>query len=123
MAKEYARKFYSSQAWNNCREEYKKKVNYLCERCLAKGIYKHGDIVHHKIFISPNNINDPKITLDHDNLEYVCRDCHAEIHIAKKEAYREAYKAKKIFRYYKRSGRRYKISDDGKILTPPINEK
>ena len=48
--------------------------------CLAKGIYKPGEIVHHKIHLTPNNVNNPAVTLNWDNLQLVCRDCHAEIH-------------------------------------------
>jgi len=80
MSKDFARKFYSSQAWNNCREAYMNKVHHLCERCLAKGIYKPAEIVHHKIELTPDNIGNPRITLSHENLEAVCRECHAALH-------------------------------------------
>ena len=56
----------------------------LCERCWAKGIVRHGDTVHHKIHLTPANINDPEITLNPDNLELLCRDCHAEEHASEK---------------------------------------
>lgn len=80
MSKDFSRKFYSSQAWNNCRTAYMQTVHHLCERCLAKGIIRPADIVHHKIELTPENIGNPLITLDHNNLQAVCRDCHAEIH-------------------------------------------
>lgn len=80
MAREFAGNFYKTKVWKECRKAYIKSVGGLCERCWAKGIIKHGDIVHHKIHLSPENINDPSITLNPDNLELVCRDCHAEIH-------------------------------------------
>lgn len=76
----FANPFYKSNKWSWCRESYLKKVGYLCERCLAKGIYRPADIVHHKIFLTEDNINDPSITLNFDNLMAVCRDCHEEIH-------------------------------------------
>ena len=82
MSKEFARKFYSSQAWVNCRESYMNKVHHLCESCLAKGIYRPAEIVHHKIELTPENINNPRITLSHSNLKAVCRKCHSEIHEA-----------------------------------------
>lgn len=47
---------------------------------MKKGIYKPGDTVHHKIHLTPDNINDPEITLNYDNLMLLCRDCHAAIH-------------------------------------------
>lgn len=80
MAQEFAREFYSSEAWNKCRTAYKKMRGGLCERCLAKGLIEPGEIVHHKVHITPDNIDDPRITLSFDNLELVCRTCHAEEH-------------------------------------------
>lgn len=52
----------------------------LCEECLKKGLITPAEIVHHKIHLNGDNINDPNITLNWDNLEAVCRKCHAEIH-------------------------------------------
>lgn len=78
--KEYARSFYLSTAWRSCREAYAKSVGGLCERCLAKGMYVPGEIVHHKVHITPENINDESVTLSWDNLELVCRECHADEH-------------------------------------------
>lgn len=71
MAKEYAKKFYSSKAWRKCRNAYISTVHGLCEHCG-----KPGYIVDHIIEITPENINDPSITLDHDNLQYLCTPCH-----------------------------------------------
>lgn len=58
------------------------RSNGLCERCKARGIYKPGYIVHHKEYITPGNISNPNITLNLDNLEYVCEDCHNKEHKA-----------------------------------------
>ena len=80
MAKEFARKFYSSKAWQECRNEYMKRAHYLCENCLRKGIYKPAEIVHHIIEIDPITIERPEIALNFDNLEAVCRECHNEYH-------------------------------------------
>ena len=80
VAKEFARKFYSSKAWQECRNEYMKRAHYLCENCLRKGIYKPAEIVHHIIEIDPITIERPEIALNFDNLEAVCRACHDELH-------------------------------------------
>jgi len=80
MAKEYALSFYHSKSWLDCRDGYIKSVNGLCERCLSKGIMVPGKIVHHKTYITPNNVNDPNITLSWNNLEYLCQDCHNNEH-------------------------------------------
>ena len=86
--KDYARTFYSSKAWKNCRNEYRKSVGGLCERCLAKGLIVPGEIVHHKIHLTPENINNPAVALSWDNLELVCRECHEAIHSARQRRYK-----------------------------------
>lgn len=78
--KDYATSFYKSTAWEKTRVAYAKSVGGLCEPCYAKGIVRAGEIVHHKTHITPENIGDPNITLSWDNLQLVCRDCHAQIH-------------------------------------------
>lgn len=76
MAREFSRKFYKSKRWKSCRKSYIANVHGLCEECLRQGIYKPGVIMHHKITLTPENINNPYITLSHDNLEYLCIECH-----------------------------------------------
>ena len=78
--REFAESFYKSKTWQDCRAAYVKRVGGLCERCLARGMYVPGVIVHHKTHITPNNINDPAVTLNPDNLELLCRDCHGNEH-------------------------------------------
>lgn len=78
--KEYAKGFYKSAAWKDCRKKYAEYRRGLCERCLSRGIYKPGEIVHHVVHITPDNINDPAVTLSFRNLQLVCRECHAELH-------------------------------------------
>lgn len=78
--KDFARDFYNSEAWKSTRRAYAKSVGGLCERCEDNGKIKAGEIVHHKVWLTPENINDPTITLGWDNLMLVCRDCHAQIH-------------------------------------------
>ena len=52
----------------------------LCERCLARGLIRQGDEVHHKIRLTPENINDPNISLNWENLEMLCKECHEKEH-------------------------------------------
>lgn len=75
--REFARSFYLSKAWRNTREYIFARDMGLCVRCG-----KPGEIVHHKIHLTPENINNPDIALSADNLELLCRDCHALEHIA-----------------------------------------
>ena len=72
--------FYKTAAWVSCRNSYLKSVGGLCERCLAKGLIVPAEIIHHKIHLNENNINDPSVSLNFDNLEAVCRSCHGELH-------------------------------------------
>ncbi len=80
MAREFSRAFYHTKAWKHTREAYVRSVNGLCERCLEQGKYTKGEIVHHIEHLSPANIDNPAVTLGFDNLQLVCRDCHAELH-------------------------------------------
>ena len=80
MAREFARAFYKSKQWQNTRAAYIRSVDGLCENCLKHGIYKPGYIVHHKKHLTPYNIDNPHVSLDFSNLEYLCFDCHSREH-------------------------------------------
>lgn len=80
MAKEWARAFYDSAVWRRQREMYRRSVHGICEMCGQP-----GEIVHHKRELTPMTINDPKETLAFENLQLLCRDCHALVH-GKKDA-------------------------------------
>lgn len=41
---------------------------------------KPADVVHHKIPLNEENVNDPDISLNPDRLMALCYDCHAEVH-------------------------------------------
>ena len=88
MAKDYAKAFYNSDEWDACRKAYRASVGGLCERCMKKGIVKRGDVVHHKKRLDPENIKDPSVALNFDNLELLCADCHAEEHTRNARRYR-----------------------------------
>lgn len=74
--------FYKSRAWKGCRSEYL-RLHPLCEECLKNGIYTPASHVHHKIFLNNDNVNDPSVSLNFDNLEAVCMECHNRIHFSK----------------------------------------
>ena len=85
--KQFAEKFYKSQAWKDTRDAYSKSVGCLCEKCKKKGLIVPGEIVHHKVHLTPQNINDPNVTLNWKNLELLCRECHAIEHGARQRRY------------------------------------
>ena len=93
--KDFARSFYKSKRWQATREAYLRSVGGLCERCLKKGLYRPAVIVHHKVYITADNIHTPEVTLNWDNLEAVCRDCHEDEH--------------------RGDDRRYKVDDMGRV--------
>jgi hypothetical protein len=97
--KEYAKDFYQSAAWKRARQTVIKRANGLCERCKAAGQFVPGVIVHHKEYITPGNIHDASVTLNLDNLELVCEDCHNKEHKTKPNG-------------------RYRFGSDGRLLPP-----
>lgn len=92
LAKEFSKKFYKSKAWQKCRDGYIASVNGLCEECLKENKITPGYIVHHKVELTPDNINNPDITLNWDNLEYCCQDCHNKITFGEAKVIREGLK-------------------------------
>lgn len=85
MARQIDRSFYESPQWRRCKAEYLKKVNHLCERCLAKGIYEPAYIVHHKIYLTSENYGDPELMFGFENLEALCLACHNAEHKREKD--------------------------------------
>lgn len=75
MAKVWAIKFYGSTKWHQVRTAYMTHQHWQCERCE-----EGAEICHHKIYLTPSNINDPTITLAWGNLEALCRLCHEDEH-------------------------------------------
>ncbi|WP_209121522.1 HNH endonuclease [Alkalihalobacillus sp. BA299] len=80
----FAKQFYKSKAWRNCRDAYFISQHGLCERC-----HSPGKVVHHTVYLSPDNIHDPTISLNHDLLELLCATCHQHEHFKKEEVIRE----------------------------------
>lgn len=90
MAQDFAVKFYHSKAWKSTQATYMAMPidkpglgvcpPYMCERCFEQGRLVPAEIVHHKIWLTPSNIDDPDVALASSNLMRVCRQCHADIH-------------------------------------------
>ena len=73
--------FYTSRKWRTCRTSFAKAKGNLCEECLKRGIIEPGSKdqpleTHHKIPLTAENIRDPEITMNWDNLELLCKRCH-----------------------------------------------
>lgn len=96
--KDWTERFYSHKAWLQCRDSFiAKRIGIdggMCQRCRQR----LGYIVHHKIVLTPENIKDPEISLNHENLEFLCHQCHNEEH--------------DVFR----ASRRAVFDDDGNVI-------
>ena len=72
---EKCEKFYHSTIWRKTRAQFLNTKHYTCEMCGQVGY-----LVHHKIPLDDNNVDNPKISLDYNNLLCVCKSCHDKIH-------------------------------------------
>ena len=70
--------FYKSSAWQRARYAYGSSRDWICERCGRAGF-----IVHHRQHITPENVGDPSVTLNPENLEVLCQTCHNQEHFGK----------------------------------------
>lgn len=76
MAKNNAiRKFYKSDRWKVARAIKIASVNGLCEECG-----RVGNEVHHIIHLTPDNVSDPTISVNQENLKLLCNECHNKVH-------------------------------------------
>ena len=67
--------FYKSAAWQVARQIKYQEQDGRCERC------KHvGEEVHHKIRLNTSNVIDPLVSVNQENLELLCKDCHNKEH-------------------------------------------
>lgn len=78
---------YHCARWYKLRKLKKLEANGLCERCLKKGKYVVGEIVHHKEYITLENFNDDNVMYNLDNLELLCPTCHQLEHFSKDLGY------------------------------------
>ena len=67
--------FYHSTAWKRLSRAFLLSKNYICERCGQP-----AEIAHHRRYLTAENVLNPDISLNPDNLEALCRDCHNAEH-------------------------------------------
>jgi 5-methylcytosine-specific restriction endonuclease McrA len=68
---ERIKRFYKSKAWIQVRQAVRIQQRGICQSCG-----KAGWEVHHKIPLTLENVDDPNIALNPDNLELLCTACH-----------------------------------------------
>lgn len=82
IAQKFSEKFYKSTVWKICRNSYiSERINVdggLCEICHDVAGYE----VHHRIKLTKENITNPEVALNHNNLLYLCDKCHKREHFA-----------------------------------------
>jgi 5-methylcytosine-specific restriction endonuclease McrA len=61
--------------WQVARQIKYQEQNGKCERCG-----RVGEEVHHKIRLTVDNVKDPTVSINQDNLELLCKDCHNKEH-------------------------------------------
>lgn len=76
MARDFAKSFYNSSSWKRVRLIYLQSKHYICERCGSPNARQ----VHHKEYLTEENINNNNIALNFDNLECLCDICHQNEH-------------------------------------------
>lgn len=100
----FAEKFYKGGAWKRCRKAFVQwRVSVdggMCQFCQKE----LGKIVHHIEWLTPENIGNPDVTLNFDNLAFACDACHNRI--------KDPAKAKK----------RYRFDADGRMIVPPSGD-
>lgn len=104
VARDFAKPFYDSAAWQKCRAAFiagRVAIDGgMCQRCGQE----LGYIVHHLEWLTPENIMDPDVALNHENLEYVCHTCHNKIEQGEEEP-------------------RYRFTPNGQVEAyPPLRE-
>ena len=78
--KQFASVLYNTKKWQQMRRLVWRRDRGLCQECLKKGIIRQGEAVHHIVEITPDNVSDPNIALNPENLVTLCRQCHKAMH-------------------------------------------
>lgn len=68
-------RFYRSDTWKMARAIKIASAGGCCEKCGDVGIE-----VHHIIHLTPQNVSDPNISINQENLMLLCNACHNKEH-------------------------------------------
>lgn len=67
--------FYRSRAWRKLSKTFLLSKNYICERCGQP-----AEIAHHRRYLTARNVLNTDISLNPENLEALCQNCHNAEH-------------------------------------------
>lgn len=81
MAELWAAALYKSKAWREFRMALIQQRGPICARCGKNCLLDSSELIaHHKIALTPDNVQDVTVTLNPDNVELICFDCHNKEH-------------------------------------------
>ena len=77
--------FYKSEAWYNLTrvikmERLDKDGQLICEHCGQPIVREYDAICHHTEYLTEDNVNDSKISLNPEKIQVVHHKCHNRIH-------------------------------------------
>ena len=76
MAQDWAKKVYNSQAWIDLRKTLIAERGSRCEHC-GRVIPDTKDVIaDHIVELTPDNVSDPMLSLNQNNVQLLCLDCH-----------------------------------------------
>ena len=87
MAQAFSKKFYDSKLWKDAREYVLKRDRYQCQDCKVMA----AEEVHHIKELTPDNINDPMVSINPSNLISLCYNCHKLRHRKSKSIIKTDY--------------------------------
>ena len=73
-------KFYCTQEWRDLSYNSKIAAGGKCSRCGYIADKMSELIGHHKIELTEDNVDDPNISLNPENIEVICQQCHNKEH-------------------------------------------
>lgn len=94
MSEGIVRQLYLSKEWGQLRNNLIIECKSTCQRCNKYYRDTSKLIGHHKIHLTKENVHDYNISLNKDNVELICHDCH------NKEHKRFGYKDHKVYIVY-----------------------
>ena len=88
--------FYRSKAWEKLiatlkLERLDADGNIICAYCGRPIVRKYDCIAHHRIELTDDNVNDPTISLNPDNIDLIHFRCHNLIHRRFEGFYQQVY--------------------------------
>lgn len=74
-------RFYGTKAWQDLRKVRIIEERGICQRCGKDFSADSSQLIaHHKEHLTPENLSDPHVALNPENVEIVCMKCHAYYH-------------------------------------------